>query len=93
MIQRFAATNPAHKKSSATIRHISMAALKSVFLAAFFCASVRAQAVSHHIDEMLAAWKVRRGPGMAAMLIRDGKRGVSQGFWIGRSRRAQTHHP
>ena len=44
-----------------------------MFLAGFLCASVHAQTISHKIDDLLADWKEKNGPGMAAMLIRDGK--------------------
>src|ERR1700728_4478885 len=73
MIERNCCRRFVHDMRAGTIRRIFTASLKSLLLVALLCANAQAQTVSHRIDRFLGDWKVKNGPGMAVMLIRDGR--------------------
>jgi CubicO group peptidase (beta-lactamase class C family) len=67
---------------SVMIRRFAVAGATALPILGLLCAGALAQSKSRRIDALLAGWIQKNGPGMAAMLIRDGQIEYRKGFGL-----------
>jgi|SRR5580692_9995213 CubicO group peptidase (beta-lactamase class C family) len=70
-------------------KHIA-AGVRYWFAAALMCVSVQAQTTSDRLDAFLAKWNQKDSPGMAVLLIRNGRIKYRKG--LGMSKRVRPSH-
>jgi CubicO group peptidase (beta-lactamase class C family) len=73
MIRRSGTSDLVRSLKAIDFRPLFTAVSKVLLILALTCASVHAQTISHRINAMMAGWNQKDQPGMAALVIRNGK--------------------
>lgn len=71
-----------HGTWAAAIRPIVAVSLKFLAIFVLICSGVRAQTIPERIDSLLARWNQKESPGMAVLLIRNGRVEYREGLGL-----------